>query len=354
MAAGLALAAPARADVPIGEAARHHFDEGVRCLESKDSDRFERAYVEFKTAYANSPSWQVLGNLGIVAQELERYGEAIDAFRGYLEGGGKKLSSRERKQFKRDLSLLESNVATLSFQTDPDGAWIVDERIPDTGPTVVNRYGPVAGALELRVRPGHHRIRAELSGYSGATWELNPAAKTSAVHRFNLRPDRPPVEIPSQQASPLEHEARTIDKQQIDVGDHHPANVLRIGSYVTLGLGVVGLGVGTWFLLQSRHTGSDADRAFDNCTALRGTPGVCDVSRLNAMSQPDEYAVRAKHLDGRQSSQRNAALIGFVAGGALVASGLVLFLTSSEPDEASEARLMPWVGPKVIGVLGAF
>src|SRR5687767_2977223 len=169
--AGATFVVPVRGEVPISDVASHRFEEGVRYLQSKAPDRFDRAYVEFKAAYADSRSWQVLGNLGMVAQELERYGEAIDAYRGYLQGGGKRLSSQERKQFQRDLSLLESDVATLTLHTHPDGAWIVDERIPDTGPPVVNRYGPVVGTLELRVRAGHHRIHAELSGYSGDTWE---------------------------------------------------------------------------------------------------------------------------------------------------------------------------------------
>jgi hypothetical protein len=351
------LSAPARADVPIGEIASRRFEEGVRYLQSKAPDRFERAYIEFKAAYADSPSWQVLGNLGMVAQELERYGEAIDAYRGYLAGGGKKLSSQERKQFQRDLSLLESDQATLTLHTKPDGAWIVDERLPDTGPPIVNRYGPLEGTLKLRVRPGHHRIHAELSGYSGDTWEINQSAKTTTAHEFELRAiqlasggvSARPATRPLPQANPLEGDDQTDGVRA--------TNGLRIASYAALGLGTLGVGVGLAFLIQQRRTSESADRAFDNCTALRATPGVCDAGRLNATGRRDDYAVRAQQLDGQESNQRKAAWVGFVAGSALLTSGLVLFLTSAdstEPREDEDARLMPWMSPTSVGVTARF
>ncbi|MEO8178015.1 MAG: hypothetical protein ABI895_04190 [Deltaproteobacteria bacterium] len=351
--AGVTLAVQVRADVPIGEVANRRFEEGVRYLQSKAPDRFERAYVEFKAAYADSPSWQVLGNLGMVAQELERYGEAVDAYRGYLQGGGKKLSSRERKQFQRDLLLVESDLATLTLHTNPDGAWIVDERIPDTGPPVVNRYGPLSGTLELRVRPGHHRIHAELSGYSGDTWEINQGAKTSAAHHFELRATR----VPTAEAAPQPPPGPQRDEPASeDPADRVRAtNGLRLASYAALGVGTAGVGAGLWFFIQQRKTSNDAERAFNNCTALRGTPDVCDVGQLNATGRLDDYAVKAQHLDGRESNQRKGAWIGFVAGGALIASGVVLFFASADSADADEeAHLVPWLSPTGIGLTGRF
>jgi len=353
--AGVTLAVQVQADVPIGEAASRRFEEGVRYLQSKSPERFERAYVEFKAAYADSPSWKVLGNLGMVAQELERYGEAVDAYRGYLEGGGKKLSSRERKQFQRDLALLESDLATLTLHTHPDGAWIVDERIPDAGPPVVNRYGPLEGALELRVRPGHHRVHAELSGYSGDTWEINQGAKTSAAHHFELRAIQAPTAAAVPQPTPRPPAQREEPASDDSADRVRPTNGLRFASYAALGVGTAGVGAGLWFFIQQRKTSHDAERAFDNCTALRETPGVCDVGRLNATGRRDDYAVKAQQLDGRESNQRKGAWIGFIAGGALIASGVVLFFASADSGDADEeAHLVPWLSPTGVGLSGRF
>src|SRR5687767_2361394 len=74
----LSLASSARASSPISEEARLHFEAGVNLLQDPDGARFEEAYREFKTAYAATPSWKILGNLGICAMKLERDSEAID------------------------------------------------------------------------------------------------------------------------------------------------------------------------------------------------------------------------------------------------------------------------------------
>jgi hypothetical protein len=79
------------------------------------------------------------------------------------------------------------------------------------------------------------------------------------------------------------------------------------------------------------------------------------VSQLNAMAQRDEYAVRAQHLDAKEADQRTSATIGFIAGGALFAGGLVLFLTSGESNEGeAQTRIMPWINGTSAGVSGRF
>src|SRR5690348_16782755 len=93
------LATPAFAEVQITEAARQHFKAGVNFMQDPDGARYEEAYREFTAAYAASPSWKILGNLGIAAMKLERDGEAIDAMEKYLMEGGKELPTDERDQF---------------------------------------------------------------------------------------------------------------------------------------------------------------------------------------------------------------------------------------------------------------
>ena len=57
-------------DVPISDAARQHFQAGVNLLQDPDGARYAEAYREFQTAYADSPSWKILSNLGITALKL--------------------------------------------------------------------------------------------------------------------------------------------------------------------------------------------------------------------------------------------------------------------------------------------
>jgi hypothetical protein len=333
----LALATPARAEVPISENANRHFSEGVRYLTTQDADRYERAYREFKAAYADSPSWKILGNLGIVAQELERDGEAIAAFEGYLEGGAKELSAEERAQFTKDLALVESGSATLQIETAPDGAWIVDERLPESGRPVVNRYGPTAGPLKLRVRAGHHVIRAELSGYVSASWELSEDPGASASHRLDLQR----VNGSGSAAARGDRDADARSEQG------NPS--LRAASYVAFGLGAVGLGLGTWFYLDGKDKSDQADAAYDRCAQANG--GRCPQDLSNA-----DYRASSE-LQEREGTALTRSLIGFVGAGTLLTTGVVLFMLSGADDESKpqeRAHITPWLGPGSVGVSGRF
>lgn len=336
------LVGSAHADTPISENANRRFNEGVRILTSQDPDRYEKAYREFKAAYADSPSWRILGNLGIVAHQLERDGEAIEAYTNYLEQGGKELSRDERHQFSEDLKLLESGYCTVKLESLPEGAWIVDERLPESGRPVVNRYGPTAGPLELRVRAGHHRIRAELSGYVTGIWELSEKAGGVASHTFELRRAEEPVAV----TAPIE--PSPVRDRRAATGS---SAGLRIGSYVALGLGAVGVGAGTWFWMDAKDKENLANAAYDACAAESG--GMECVTG-NPLAGP---AIR---LDEDEASARRLTVISYGAAGALLATGIILLLVSDDGGGAESAaageraQLIPWLGPEGVGVSGRF
>jgi hypothetical protein len=329
---GLCLStAGAHAGEPASEMAKRHFNEGVRHLATHDVARFEKAYAEFKAAYADSPYWKILGNLGIVAEALERYGEAIEAYRGYVEGGGKELGAAERAQFAADRARLELSSTLVTLQTEPDGAWIIDERIPEQGSPIINRYGPSAGTIELRLRPGRHRIHAELSGFTSETWELDAQPGAQEAHAFELRRANVPSETP-----PAQQQA--FDDQLVS-SEPHPA--LRIAGYAALGLGGVGVGVGTWFLLRVFEEKREGRAGFARCIADPPDPLGCAISD-------------AKTRTEGTAKVRSAVTYGIA--GALLATGTLLLLSagpqSAEPEE--ELGLLPWIGPDQLGVSGRF
>ena len=172
-------------DVPISDAARQHFQAGVNLLQDPDGARYAEAYREFQTAYADSPSWKILSNLGITALKLERDGEAADAFSKYLAEGGTNIEADERAQVERDLQTLRAGLVKVTIDSDPPGAIITDERVPNAGGTVVNRYGPLAAALEVGIRGGHHRMTASATGYKDSVWEFDTPSQGD-THSFKL------------------------------------------------------------------------------------------------------------------------------------------------------------------------
>jgi hypothetical protein len=181
----MAHAGPARAQ-DITKEARDHFNAGVAFVDDPDGARYEEAYREFKAAYAVSPSWKILGNLGLVALKLERDGEAIAAYSKYLEQGGAQIDAGERKQIERDLQVLRAGLVNVTLSSVPAGATIRDERFPDAGATVVNRYVLENGEITLGLHPGRHRLLARLDGYREAGWTLEATSGTPASYTFNL------------------------------------------------------------------------------------------------------------------------------------------------------------------------
>jgi hypothetical protein len=182
--AGLAGHAAA-ADAPITEEARTHFTAGVNLLRDPDGARYEEAYREFKAAYAASPSYKILGNLGLCAMKLERDGEAIEAYTNYLSHAAE-LDPGEANQVKTDLQTLRAGVVKLALKVEPAGAMLNDVRVPVRGERVVNQYGPINGSIQVGVRTGHHVMTLRLSGMEEATWEFDAPAGAAESKQFTL------------------------------------------------------------------------------------------------------------------------------------------------------------------------
>lgn len=189
-------------EVAITDGARAHFRAGVNLMQDPDGARYGEAFVEFRRAYQDSPSWKILGNLGICAMKLERTGEAIEAFEKYLEEGGESLSASERAQVQRDLETLRTSVTWLTVSSVPEGATVLDRRIPLAGRPVENRYSALSAARRIGVRNGRHEMTVTLEGYDPVTWSFE-ANGGELEHVFELsKPEIAPVQAAPEQSQP--------------------------------------------------------------------------------------------------------------------------------------------------------
>jgi hypothetical protein len=196
-AVAVAPGARAEGEVVITEEARTHFAAGVVLLQDPKAPRYEEAYREFKTAYAASPSYKILGNLGLCAMKIERDAEAISAYETYLKEAGPEVTAEQRAQVQRDLLALKAGVVEVTVSSDPPGASIIDSRTPVEGPDVRNSYGSILTPTTLGLRHGHHLIVARLAGYLDQQWEFDATESTAPPHVFTMtRPmvaERPTV-----------------------------------------------------------------------------------------------------------------------------------------------------------------
>jgi hypothetical protein len=193
--------------------------------------------------------------------------------------------------------------------------------------------------------PGTHRVQASAAGLAAApvavelkegareTITVQMTAATSGTEPVGTVPTVPASEagsnvfIPSAPSTGADAASSTSS-----------VNGLRIGSYVAMGVGVVGLGAGTFFALKSTSKRDEADEICPN-------PKRC----------PDPERERVDGLDDDSGSAQKLAIVGFVAGGVGVATGVTLFVLSGKKKAPpASASIRPWVGPLGVGVDGTF
>lgn len=306
-------AAASPQEVVITEKARAHFRAGVSMLQDPDGARYGEAYREFKAAYADSPSWKILGNLGITAMKLERDGEAIEAFRTYLEEGGEQIEAGERRQVQRDLETLEAGVVWVTLRTTPAGARLTDTRTPLAGRPVVNRYTTTGGDLRIGLHPGSHRLVAELDGHEQAVWDVEAQAGSSAEHTFVLEPHRveaPPPPPPSTSV--------------VDAGVDRPVPVSVYVSLAAAGALAAG-GAVTGVLALGKQRDFDA---------------------ANATVADEEGEARARDL--RSQGQTLNLVTDILFGSALVAGGAAAFFYFTRPEVKPETSTAWTVAPSAL------
>ncbi len=189
--------------------------------------------------------------------------------------------------------------------------------------------------------PGEHQVAASAPGWKAqpVSVTLKDAGRQTAL--LKLEPDgsapvgAAPVAAPGAASDALASPATA------DAGPSGGSNGLRIGAYVGLGVGVVGLGLGTVFSLQSAGKRSDADEAAKGI----GPRGVDAGSPL---------AKKIAGLDEDADSAKTLGIVGFVVGGVGIAAGVTLFVLSSKKSEPAAAYLEPYLGLGAAGVRGAF
>jgi hypothetical protein len=190
----LAMTARVQAEqVHVTQKAREYYNAGMTFLQEKPEPRYEEAYLAFRRAYAESPSWKVLGPLGIAALHLERDQEALEALERYLKEGGDDVPPDIRLQTERDIATLKASLVRVTITIDPDGGTeVVDERMPAKGTPIVNRYSNLRGTMNLGIHPGRHRISllTPQGGHGPETWDFDapPGAALSHDFRYGTAP----------------------------------------------------------------------------------------------------------------------------------------------------------------------
>ncbi len=250
-----AYAAPSRAELPPAPAAevqpsaeaREQFQLGVSLLQDPDGARYEDAFKAFYRAYELTPSWKILGNLGLSAMKLERYTDGIEAYERYLAESGSNLDPAERRQIEKDLSIMRGTTGHVTLLVSGTSeVSLEDTRLRAVGGPIVNTYAvPAGGRIGLRLAAGKHSLVASGGGRS-ASLELTVKAGESVEKTLELGgTSAPPLAVssasePTSNAEPAQGSSSTLRTTGLIVGGVGVAALVGGGIAGFLGLGKKG------------------------------------------------------------------------------------------------------------------
>jgi hypothetical protein len=322
-----ALTSPARADVSAENraAAQVLFDQGK---EYAKNNKFAEACPKFEESQRLDPRISTQFKL---ADCFEHIGKTASAWANFLDvaGATKAAGQADREQVARDrAAAIEKKLSRLTIHVDAAST---------AGLKVLRDGSEVGHALwdtAVPIDPGQHKLVASAPGKLSWEGSFTVGAPSASV-TMTVPPlaDAPVVMTPNPSLHPE-------PGGQINPGTALPMDrpadggssgtTQRIVGGVVGGVGLAGIAVGTVFGLQAK---SKLDESQQFCRSKL----LCSAQGIS--------------LNNDAKSAATLSTVGFIAGGAALVTGVVLFFTApSRP--APTATLTPLLGPQTAG-LGA-
>jgi hypothetical protein len=324
-----AKSATARADGAGDTAAAHAlFNEARKLVEA---GKFVEACPKFQESARLKPG---IGTRFNLADCWEKLGRTASAWSEFLEvaSAAKAQGQKERETVARDRAkALEAKLAYLTIdaaETDPQ------LRVTRDGAEV----GHGAFGSPVPVDPGAHVIEA--TSPTKKPWSLNQNVASGAKERVTipkLEPGdaAPPANAPEPAVvavTPAQAPIAPLVGSEGERGEPG-LGVQRAIGLAAGGLGVVGVVAGTVFAVRYGSKNSEAKSV---CPT-----NVCDSQQIQHHT---ELINDAKEL-------RTLSYVGFGAGGALLVTGAVLFLTAPKTgNAAAKLSVLPIASPTTRGL----
>jgi len=297
-------------------------DEGVE-LRRKGDDR--GALQAFQKAYDMTHSPRATAQLGLVYQALGRWELAGPLVEKALQSPNDGWVKKYQTQLQDALSTIRQHLARIELTGEPAGAEVIVNGVP-AGKL------PLPGALTVSIGTVDLQVRAD--GYQPDIRKVNLGAYQyeHIFVRLDKLPEAPKaivVEHPSAEEShaPPPPPATATTEKEAPSGVSPRAIV----KWSALGLGAAGVATGVVATILHESKISDFNNAAGGSCQDKGGTAVDGTNKPNADCQ--------SALDGANTA-RTWQIVGFVAGGALAATWLVLQLT--EPDGGAGGSSTAW------------
>jgi hypothetical protein len=322
---------------------------GARSLATEGASAFnDGRYKEAVDLFTKAESlMHAPPHLLYLARAHSKLGQFVKAREAYLRITKEQLAGNAPPAFRdaqstaqKELTAINPKIGSLEIKVEGAEA-AKDLSVKVDG----NPIASVLVGVPQPIDPGEHRVEASAAGFRAQpqTVRLGEGDKTSTVLKLEPDPNAAPAAAPPGAPSPAVQPGAPgapVHDTSTSMETTSSGGGMRIGAYTAFGVGAVGLGLGTVFLLQSAGKRSDAD-------AICNLPnGACPLDRKGEVDK----------LDSDSKSASTLSIVGFAVGGVGIAAGVAMLVMSSKSETSAAARpaVYPWVGLGSAGVVGRF
>ncbi len=326
LSAGLLAASPAHAQSASDKAAAEVlFDEGVRLLKE---GKIEEACPKLEKSQSVDPG---IGTLLYLGECYKKAGRTASAWATFREAASKADASGEQgraRTGKEKADEIEPTLSKLLLELDKANT-VIDGLYVLQGGHQVNR---ALWGSAVPVDPGELVVRAEAPGYESfevsITVQPGPSQSELRIPELVKLPETPvaPAPATSNEQSP----ALDANEEIVRPGTHQRTVGIVVGSIGVGGLALGGV-FGTLAILAE-------NKAKDQCDVDAGT------------CPPDGNGIQNTN---RARSFAAVSTVGFIAGGALLATGAVLYYTAPSGSQTT-VGLVPTPGGAHLSWGGTF
>jgi hypothetical protein len=238
-------AAPSSVDIA---SAKKHYAEGERKLKAQD---FEGALADFKAANDIKAAPQAERNIGVCEDNLGHFPAAAEWYAKFLAHVPEKLAA-QGEEIKKRVAVIQAMPGKLHVDSNPPGATVTIDGKAQSGVT----------PLDVDLPPGPHDIKLTEAGRLPDSKSVDVAFASTQTVTSDLAPEPPPAPTPvvvvappppPPPATPPPTEARSV-----------------IPAFITGGLAVAAVGVGTVFGVLALNDKSSFDKNPTTATADNG------------------------------------------------------------------------------------
>lgn len=312
--AGAAAAQTSAADKAAAEAL---FDQGVRSMKQNN---FNEACPKLEESERIDPA---VGTLLYLGECYERVGKTASAWASFREAASLASNSNQADRARIAAARaqeLEPKLSRLSVELAPEVARIEGVVVKRGAQRIESSlYG-----TPLPVDPAEYRVEVSAPGYE--TWSTN--VRVDAGGSASVR-------VPALVKAPESPKPAVVAPPPVAAGAPPPSppppparpsgpTLQQTLGIVVGGVGLVGVGIGSYFGVRAISRNSDAET---HCP--RGA--LCDDQQGEDLTNQAQRAARASN-------------VAFVIGGGLVAIGAVVYLTGGRKHE-ERLTLVPQLGP---------